>query len=288
MNSSLSRSPCIILLTGMPVARETTSAISSAPTCVRSSWFGFVAGVRRLGSLRLRLELRQLAVLQLGNLVELAFALQLRDVGLDAIDLFLDVRGALHRRLLGLPDLLEIGILLLEAPDLLLDQLEAALGRFVLLLADGLALDLELDQPAVEPVHRLGLRIDLHLDPRGGLVDQVDRLVGQEAVGDVAMAELGRRDDRRVGDLDAVMQLVLLLQAAQDGDRRSRPTARRRAPSGSGARARRPSRRTCGIRRAWSRRCNAARRARARASACCRRRSRPRPCRRRPSCGSRR
>ena len=35
--SSLSRSPCISLATGMPVARATTSAISSAPTCVRSS-----------------------------------------------------------------------------------------------------------------------------------------------------------------------------------------------------------------------------------------------------------
>ncbi|MNV60725.1 hypothetical protein D3C71_1532000 [compost metagenome] len=34
--SSLSFSPCIILATGMPVARLTTSAISSAPTCVRS------------------------------------------------------------------------------------------------------------------------------------------------------------------------------------------------------------------------------------------------------------
>ncbi|CFP62729.1 Uncharacterised protein [Bordetella pertussis] len=36
MRSSLSRSPCIILATGMPVARETTSAISSAPTWVRN------------------------------------------------------------------------------------------------------------------------------------------------------------------------------------------------------------------------------------------------------------
>ena len=34
--SSFSRSPVIILLTGMPVARLTTSAISSAPTSVRS------------------------------------------------------------------------------------------------------------------------------------------------------------------------------------------------------------------------------------------------------------
>ena len=36
---SFSRSPCIILDTGMPVARDTTSAISSAPTWVRSNLF---------------------------------------------------------------------------------------------------------------------------------------------------------------------------------------------------------------------------------------------------------
>ena len=51
-----------------------------------------------------------------------------------------------------------------------------------------------------------------------GLVDQVDGLVGQLAVGDVAMRERGRGDDRRVGDLDAVVHLVALLQAAQDRD----------------------------------------------------------------------
>ncbi|MNQ88808.1 hypothetical protein D3C85_1040890 [compost metagenome] len=36
MCSSFSRSPCIIFDTGMPVARDTTSAISSAPTRVRN------------------------------------------------------------------------------------------------------------------------------------------------------------------------------------------------------------------------------------------------------------
>ena len=35
--SNLSRSPCMSLETGMPVARATTSAISSAPTCVRNN-----------------------------------------------------------------------------------------------------------------------------------------------------------------------------------------------------------------------------------------------------------
>ena len=61
--------------------------------------------------------------------------------------------------------------------------------------------------------------LDLHLQPRGGLVDQVDRLVGEEAVGDVALRERRGGDDRRVGDADAVVDLVALLEPAQDRDR---------------------------------------------------------------------
>ena len=52
-----------------------------------------------------------------------------------------------------------------------------------------------------------------------GLVDEVDRLVGQEAVGDVAVAEHRRRDERGVADAHAVVRLVALLQPAQDRDR---------------------------------------------------------------------
>ena len=54
---------------------------------------------------------------------------------------------------------------------------------------------------------------------RGRLVDQVDRLVGQEAVGDVAVRERGGGDQRAVLDAHAVVDLVALLQAAQDRDR---------------------------------------------------------------------
>ena len=56
-------------------------------------------------------------------------------------------------------------------------------------------------------------------EPRRRLVDEVDRLVGQEAVGDVAMRERRRGDERRVLDRHAVVDLVALLQAAQDRDR---------------------------------------------------------------------
>ena len=57
-----------------------------------------------------------------------------------------------------------------------------------------------------------------------GLVDEVDRLVGQESVRDVAVGEVRRGDQRLVGDLDRVELLVDLAQTLQDvdghGDRR--------------------------------------------------------------------
>ena len=89
----------------------------------------------------------------------------------------------------------------------------------VLLARHGDALDLELHDAALDLVDLLRHRVDLHPDARGRLVDEVDRLVGQEAVADVAVGEHGRRDERGVLDLHLVVDLVLVLQAAQDRDR---------------------------------------------------------------------
>ena len=205
----------------MPVARDTTSAISSAPTSVRRSCGFFASPLRLLVRLvELRLELRQLAVLQLRHLLPVALAPRLFHLELDLVDLLLDVLRAGDIGLFRLPHFVQIRVLALELRDFLLDQRKPLLRCGVGFLFHRLALDLELNQPAVEPVHRLGLGIDLHPDPRGRLVDQVDRLVRQEAVGDVAMRELRRGDDRGVRDLDAVVELVALLEPAQNGDRR--------------------------------------------------------------------
>ena len=75
-------------------------------------------------------------------------------------------------------------------------------GGLVLFLLQRLPLDLQLDDAPLEPVERLGLGVDLHADARRRLVDQVDRLVGQLAVGDVAVRQRRGGDDRRIGDLD--------------------------------------------------------------------------------------
>src|SRR5678815_5978405 len=48
------------------------------------------------------------------------------------------------------------------------------------------------------------------------LVDHVDRLVRQEAVGDVALRKLRRDGERRVGDRHTVMILVLLSQPSEN------------------------------------------------------------------------
>ena len=164
------------------------------------------------------LQLGQLAVLQLGQFLVLALALQLGHLRPQLVDLALDLGAALHGGLLGFQDLFVVRVFLADAGDFLLDQFQAFLRRVIGFLAHSLTLDLELDQPAVQAVHHLGLGVDLHLDARGSLVDKVDGLVGQEAVGDVAVGQLGRSHDGRVGDLHAVVDLIAFLQAAQDGD----------------------------------------------------------------------
>ena len=93
-------------------------------------------------------------------------------------------------------------------------------GELVLLRADGrflLALHrLEAPDGLLQRRRRSCL---LETHPRGRLVDEVDRLVGQEPVGDVASGQLGRGLQRLVGDHQLVVLLVALLDAAQDLDR---------------------------------------------------------------------
>ena len=124
----------------------------------------------------------------------------------------------MHGRLLGVPDLLEVAVLALELADVPVEVDQSLLRGVVRLPRQRLALDLELDQAPLEPIELLGLRIDLHADVRGRLVDQVDRLVGQLTVRDVAVREGRRRDDRGIGDLDAVVHLVALLEPSEDRD----------------------------------------------------------------------
>ncbi len=106
-----------------------------------------------------------------------------------------------------------------ELAELFVERLQALLRGFVAFLLERLALHLELHDAPVEPVDLLGLGVDFHADARRRLVDQVDGLVGQLPVRDVAVRQRRGGHDGRVGDLDLVVNGVALLQPAQDGDR---------------------------------------------------------------------
>jgi hypothetical protein len=101
---------------------------------------------------------------------------------------------------------LYLALQLLRAPEVLG-------GHRLVLLA------LEAPQLLLERPRVLGLGLRAQAHPRGGLVHEVYGLVGQEAVGDVAVRELCCRDHGLLGYLHPVVGLVAVPEAAQDLDR---------------------------------------------------------------------
>ena len=123
----------------------------------------------------------------------------------------LSCRSALLGPLLFEPLLLEAQLLLAVANRGGLLEL--------LRLDDRLFLGLDLADLVVD-LADLGRRKGrLKAHARRRLVDQVDRFVRQEAIGDVAVAELRRGDQRLVGDRDLVVRFVAVAQALEDLDR---------------------------------------------------------------------
>ena len=125
----------------------------------------------------------------------------------------------LDARLLGLPLGAQGLALRLQVGQLFLELLQPIAGGRVGLFPQGLALDLELQDATADLVKLRRHRVDLGSKPRRRLVDEVDGLVRQEPVRDVAVREHRGRHQRRVLDPDAVMDLVALLEPAEDRDR---------------------------------------------------------------------
>ena len=165
------------------------------------------------------LELGQAAVLELGGFRIVARALDALDLETHLLQFFFERPDLLNRLFLLLPLRRQAGPGLLEVGQLALEARQPLGRRLVRLLAQRFALDLELHDAPLDLVELGGHRVDLHPQSRRRLVDEVDGLVGQEAVGDVAMGQHRRGHQRGVLDLHAVVDLVALAQPAQDADR---------------------------------------------------------------------
>ena len=156
---------------------------------------------------------------QLAGALEITAPLRGFELVARLVELLLQALNRAELFLLGAPARGELRRAPLKFTDLLFDLLETLLGGRIGLLLQRFAFDLELDDPAIELVERFRLRIDFHPQAARRLVDQIDGLVGQMPVGDVAGRERGCRDNGAVGDAHAVMELVFLLEPAQDRDR---------------------------------------------------------------------
>ena len=133
-------------------------------------------------------------------------------------DVTFDLGCTLYRRFFGQPDLLEVRVLALDHRDLFIELGHLFLCRRRLLFFHRLALNLQLNQAALEAIHGLGLGVNFHSDPTACLIDQVDGFVRQLPVSDVTLTQFGRSDNGAVSNIDAVMHLVALFEATQNGD----------------------------------------------------------------------
>ena len=173
---------------------------------------------RRLRIGDLALERGDHGVAQLTGALEVTVARRSLKLALGVIDAALEILHVVDGVLLVQPAGLLHVQLLLDLGDFLAQGLQALLRSVVGLLHEGLLLDLHLGELTGDGVdfHRHGIK--LHAQAACGLVHQVDGLIGQEAVGDVAIRKVRRRHQGAVRDVHAVEDLVLLLKAAQNRD----------------------------------------------------------------------
>ncbi len=190
------------LLLGDLLAQQPTRAL----LVLESGLFGFEA----LG------ELGQPSVAELACGVEVVVAFGAVGLDPDLFDLFAQRLDSADGLALGLPlGVHGVGLAALVG-ELTAQLLQPLLRRRVALLVERRFLDLETSHPAGYLVEFARHRVDLGAQHRARLVDEVDGLVGKEPVGDVAIAQCGRSDERTVEDLDAVEHLEPFSDAPQN------------------------------------------------------------------------
>ena len=175
--------------------------------------FGFLRGMQ------LFFQLWNFPILDFRDFRQVAVTLRSFYFRACLLDLLLDLRCALHRGFFGFPHFIQVRKLPVELCDVRFEIGQALLRFLVLLFLQCLALNLELDQTAFQTIQFFRLGIDFHADARRGFVHQVDGFVRQLPIGDVAIRQRCRCDDRGISDLHTVMHGVTFLQSAQDRDR---------------------------------------------------------------------
>ena len=156
-------------------------------------------------------------VAQLGHTAVVALPLLVGGLQLIILNEFFVLLDLVHDVFLGAPLGFQGVALLLQFRDGL-GKCRDFLRR--VFAFDGLALNLQLADFTLNLIQLFRLGIDFEFQLRGGLVDQVNSLVGQETVGDVPLRKFHGGDEGVVHDSHMVVIFIAFLQSTQDRDGR--------------------------------------------------------------------
>ena len=138
---------------------------------------------------KLFLQAGQFAVLELGQPIEVVFTARLFDLLFGLFDLSLDLRQTFQALLFLAPLSLQRVVTFADFSQLFLQTHQAVLGGRIGLALERLAFDLELHDAPVDFVQLGRHRFLFGAQLGGRLIDQIDCLVGQETVRDVALGK---------------------------------------------------------------------------------------------------
>ena len=92
-------------------------------------------------------------------------------------------------------------------------------GKLIVFLGKRCLLDFKLHDPPGNLIELRWHGVHLSADHCACFIHKVDRLIGQETVRNIAVRKRCRGNERIVVDFYAMVHLIALLKAAQDGDR---------------------------------------------------------------------
>ena len=153
-----------------------------------------------------------------GGLGEVSVPLGNAFLGTQVLELCLLVADALDCGALVLPAQMHGIPGILQVCILAVDLLQTGLGGLVVFLRECLLLDLELHEFPLDLIQFLGLTLDLDLQLACSLINQVDCLIRKEPVGDVPVGKDCSSHKGIVLDTHTVVNLVAVLDSAQDGN----------------------------------------------------------------------
>ena len=124
--------------------------------------------------------------------------------------------GTVQLFLLHLPAFRQVSRLLFKLHQLGFEFFKTFFRGFVCFFFKGRALNFHLQYLAIKLVYFFWLAVYFHTASAGGLIHQVDGLIRQEPIRNVAVRQGGRCDQRTVGDLHAMMNFIFFFQSTQD------------------------------------------------------------------------